>query len=202
VAPLEERIRQGLPPDLLEAAVVTLMALSQPEAGPVLFELTTHRRPEIRLRAVEALVATNPPGAASALTVALSDSDPKVRSAAATGLGEIEATSAVEKLFLSLDRGNMEASGAIGRVLSAGDVRRLVSYLGKIPFHSLAPALAEVLKRKDVTESAKLELVARLEDTGTREVKTYLADLVASAGNELPQPVSRAMLRAMQEIAE
>ena len=202
VAPLQERIRQGLPPELLEAAIVTLMALSQPEAGPVLFELTTHRRPEIRLRAIEALVATAPPGADSTLTTALSDSDPKVRAAAATGLGELKAVGSLEKLFLSLDRGNMEASGAIGKVLAPGDVRRLLGYLGQIPFHSLAAALGEVLKRKDVPESAKLEIVARLEDTGTREVKTYLADLVASSGTELPQPVSRAMLRAMQEIAE
>jgi hypothetical protein len=96
----------------------------------------------------------------------------------------------------------MEASSAIGRVLPSGDVRRLVGYLGQIPFRSLGPALAEVLKRPDVSENAKLEIVARLEDTGTREVKTYLGDLVSSAGDALSQPVSRAMLRAMQEIPE
>ena len=70
--PLEERIRKGLPPDLLEAAIVTLMALSQPEAGPVLYELSTHRRPDIRLRSIEAITATHPPGAETALIAALS----------------------------------------------------------------------------------------------------------------------------------
>ncbi|HMI94749.1 MAG TPA: HEAT repeat domain-containing protein, partial [Polyangiales bacterium] len=150
VPPLVERIELGLPADLLEAAVITLMALSQPEAGPVLYELSTHRRPEIRLRALEAISATRPPGAEGALVAALSDSDPPVRSAAATALGELHASGAMEKLFLALDRGNMEASGAIGKVVPAGEVTRLLGYLGKIPLHDLGPALAEVLQRKDV----------------------------------------------------
>jgi HEAT repeat protein len=202
VPPLVERIERGLPPELLEAAVVTLMALAQPEAGPVLYELSTHRRPEIRLRALEAISATRPAGAESALVAALSDSDAKVRAAAATALGELHAAGAMEKLFLALDRGNMEASGAIGKVVPASDVKRLLGYLGQIPLHSLGPALSEVLQRKDVPEAAKLEIVARLEEVGTPEVKGYLNDLLASAGDALPEKLNRAMLRAMQEIAE
>src|SRR6187402_2518234 len=61
VDPLVARIRKGLPPELLETALFTLMALGQPSAGPVLYELSTHRRPEIRLRAVEAIAAIKPP---------------------------------------------------------------------------------------------------------------------------------------------
>ena len=202
VAPLVERIEAGLPPELLEAAVVTLMALAQPEAGPALYELSSHRRPEIRLRALEAISATQPPGAETALVAALSDSDPRVRSAAATALGELRAAGAMEKLFLALDRGNMEASGAIGKVVPAGEVSRLTGYLGKIPLHTLGAALGEVLQRKDVPESAKLEIVARLEELGTPEVKGWLNDMIASAGEALGEKLNRAMLRAMQEIAE
>jgi HEAT repeat protein len=202
VEPLVARIERGLPQDLLQAAILTLTALGQPNAGPVLYALTAHRRPEVRLRAVEALVAIHPPGAEQSLLTSLSDDDPKVRSAAATGLGEIGAKGALEKLFLALDRGNLEASGAIGKVIAPGDVRRLSGYLGKLPFHKLGPALAQVFQRTDVPESAKLELVARLEEVGTKEVKGYLGDLVSSSGQSLPQPVSRALLRAMQEIAD
>ncbi|MFI5306749.1 MAG: HEAT repeat domain-containing protein [Polyangiales bacterium] len=202
VEPLVARIHQGLPAELLEAAIVTLMALGQPSAGPALYELTAHRRAEVRLRAIEAITAIHPPGAEQALAAALSDADTKVRSAAATGLGDIGAKDALEKLFLALDRGNFEASGAIGKVIDPSDVRRLASYLGKLPFHKLGPALAQVFQRSDVSESAKLELVARLEEVGTKEVKGYLGDLVSSSGQALPQAVSRALLRAMQEIAD
>jgi hypothetical protein len=201
VEPLAERIRQGLPPDLLETAIVTLMALGQPNAGPVLHELSMHRRAEVRLRAIEAISATNPPGAERTLTAALSDADTRVRSAAAVGLGEIRAAGAVERLFLALDRGNMEASGAIGKIIAPGDVPRLSGYLGQVPFRNLGPALAEVLQRTDVSEKSKLEIVARLQEVGTPEVKGYLGDLIAQTGQTLSPNLSRALLRAMQEIA-
>lgn len=201
VEPLAERIRLGLPPDLLETAIVTLMALGQPNAGPVLYELSMHRRAEVRLRAIEAIAAVNPSGAERVLVAALSDSDPRVRSAAAVGLGEIRAAGSVEKLFLALDRGNMEASGAIGKIIAPGEVPRLSGYLGQVPFRNLGPALAEVLKRTDVSEKSKLEIVARLQEVGTPEVKGYLGDLIASAGESLSPSLSRALLRAMQEIA-
>jgi len=202
VEPIAERIRQGLPAELLETAIVTLMALGQPNAGPVLYELTAHRRADVRLRAVEAIPAARPPGAERALLAALSDSDPRVRSAAAVGLGELGASSAIEKLFLALDRGNMEASGAIGKSIAPGEAQRLTGYLGQVPLSSLGPALAEVLRRKDVAERSKLDIIARLEEVGTVEVKGYLGDLIAAGGESFPPAVSKAMLRAMQEIAD
>src|SRR5262245_4457133 len=63
VPPLVERIRFGLAPDLLDTAIVTLMALGQPTAAPVLFDLASHRRPEVRLRAIEAVISLAPKGA-------------------------------------------------------------------------------------------------------------------------------------------
>jgi hypothetical protein len=202
VEPLAARIRLGLPPDLLETAIVTLMALGQPNAGPVLHELTMHRRAEVRLRAVEAIAAINPPGAERALTAALSDSDARVRSAAAVGLGDIGARGAIEKLFLALDRGNMEASGAIGKVIAPGEVSRLSGYLGQVPFRNLGPALAQVLQRPDVADKAKLDIVVRLQEVGTPEVKGYLGDLIAASGESLSPGLSRSLLKAMQEIAD
>ncbi len=197
VPPLVARIHAGLPPDLLDTAIVTLMALGQSHAGPVLFELSSHRRPEIRTRAIEAITAIAPKGAEDVLRAALSDSDTKVRSAAATGLGELKAAGSVELLFQALDRGNMEASTAIGKILKAGDVSRLLSYLGKIPFRSLSPAFAEILKRKDIAERDKLSVVAKLQDVGTPEVKNYFGDFLHSSSDAISQALSRAILQAM-----
>jgi HEAT repeat protein len=203
VDPLIARIKKGLPPDLLETALFTLMALGQPSAGPLLVELSTHRRPEVRLRAVEAIAAIKPPGAEGALLSALSDSHPKVRSAAASALGEVGAHDAIEVLFHALDRGNLEASPAIGKVVKSDQAPRLLDYVGKVPFRSLGPALAEVLKRKDITDDIKLSVVGRLQEVATPEVKAFLGDLLATAADAGVSPrLVKAMLGAMQQIAD
>jgi HEAT repeat protein len=200
--PIIARVRAGLPPDLLETSLITLMALGQPQAGPLYIELLEHRRPEVRVRAVEAIVALKPKDAEPALQRALADLDPKVRSSAATALGELRATGSVEQLFLSLDRGTYEASQAIGYALRTDHVPRLLSYLGTLPFHHLAPAFTQVMQRKDIAERDKLSVVSRLQEVGTREVKDYFGDLVRESGEQLAEPVRRAVLRAMQEIAD
>lgn len=202
VPSLVARIELGLPRDLLETAIVTLMALGQQSAGPALFELAHYRRAEIRLRAIEAIAAVRPSGGEAALVAALSDSESSVRSAASTGLGEIGTASSIETLFRALDHGNLEAAVAIGKLVPAREVRRLFTYLGKVPFRSLSPAFAEALKRKDVSESDKLAIVARLEEVGTGEVKAFFGDLMTNTEGALPPAVSKAALRAMQEIAE
>ena len=202
VAPLVARVRQGLPADLLETAIVTLMALGAPDAAEVLFELSRHRRGLIRIRAIEAITALNPPGADRTLMVALSDGDPKVRAAAAQGLGEIGAHNALAKLFHALDKGNLEASGAIGKVVKPAEIERLLYYLGKLPFRSLGPALREVLIRSDVPEKRKLVVVARLAELAPPEIKAYLEDLLATSADGMSARFSRAVLRASQQIAE
>jgi HEAT repeat protein len=200
--PIIARVRAGLPPDLLETSIITLMALGQPQAGPLYLELLEHRRPEVRVRAIEAIVALKPKDAEPALQRALADLDPKVRSSAATALGELRAAGSVEQLFLSLDRGNYEASSAIGHALRTDHVPRLLSYLGTLPFHHLKPAFTQVMQRKDIAEKDKLLVVSKLQEVGTREVKDYFGDLIRESGEALAEPLKRAVLRAMQEIAD
>jgi HEAT repeat protein len=202
VAPLIARVRAGLPADLLETAIVTLMALGQPQAAPLFFELLEYRRPDVRIRAIEGIVALNPKGAEEAMQKCLSDMDSRVRSAAALALGELKAAGSVELLFRALDHGNFEASQAIGQAVRSDQVARLLGYVGTIPFHALAPALTEILQRKDIGERDKLNVVSRLQDVGTHEVKNYFGDVMRSSGGKLPPSVSRAIVQAMQEIAD
>jgi hypothetical protein len=186
---------------LVGTAVITLMALGQPSAAPVLFELSAHRRPEVRVRAIEAIVAVAPKGATPVLRQRLGDQEATVRSAAAQALGELQATDAVDVLFLALDRGNLDASQALGKLLPAAQLPRLLGYLGKVPFRSMAPGLAEVLLRKDVSERDKLNVVARIQEVGTPEAKSYLGDFLRVNSDKVSQPLSRAILQAMQGIA-
>ncbi len=194
VTPIAERIRRGLPPDLLGVATDTLMILGRPEAGSVLFELTRHRRAEIRLKAVQAIVACRPRGADRVLVEALGDGEATVRGAAAEGLGTLGARSAVDALFHAMERHVPEAPMAIAAVANAGDVDRFLGLLGRVPFAEATPALGEMLHRADLAATAKLAIVHRISELATPEVRQFLEDLVAS-----PDGVPANVLRAAQD---
>lgn len=202
VEPLATRIRKGLPSELLELAITTLTALGQPRAGPILYELALHRRPEVRRQALEAIAATRPRDPEGVLLRALSDEDAQVRAAAAVALGELGTRRSVDRLFVALDRGNGDASAPLGKLVAPGSVSRLNTYLGKVTFAQMTPALATILERSDVAERDKLELIARLQELGTREVKAYLAGLTASPQHPFSPAVQRAIGRAVQQIVD
>lgn len=191
VGPLSERIRRGLPPALLDVALDTLAVLARPEAGPVLFELVMHRRADVRLKAVQAIVASRPRGADRALATALADGDARVRAAAALGLGTLGARDTMDTLFLALERGVLESATALGQIVPNDGVPRLLGYLGRVPFDSMAPGLNEILARREIPEATKLEVIARLQELATPEAKAFLQAFVASLAPPAEPPRGR-----------
>lgn len=197
VEALAGRIRRGLPPTLLEAAVDALMVLGRGEAGPVLFELTSHRRADVRVRAIQAIAASRPRNADRALTPLLGDQEPTVRAAAATALGELGASSAADALFQALDRGVAQAGPAIGRVARPTDVTRFLGYIGRLPFDRMTSALREMLLRTELAERSRLEIVQRVAELATSEVRAFLEQL---SGSLPASPVRRAAEEAVGRI--
>jgi hypothetical protein len=45
-------------------------------------------------------------------------------------------------------------------------------------------------------------VISRLQDVGTKEVKNYFGDVMRATGEKLAPAVSRALVQAMQEIAD
>jgi len=202
VDPISDRIRHGLPPEILGVAVDTLMILGRPQAGPVLFDLVNHRRSDIRFKAVQAIVACRPRGAERVLTEALGDSEATVRGAAAEGLGTIGARGAVDALFHAMERRVPEAPMAIAQVANARDVTRFLEALGNVPFTSVMPALSEMLNRADLAASAKLAIIHRLTELATPEVRQFLEDFVGTAEGSVPANVLRAAQDAIPRIGQ
>ncbi|MDQ3034677.1 MAG: HEAT repeat domain-containing protein [Myxococcota bacterium] len=202
VEPLAARIRDGLAPDLLESAIDTLTVLGRPEAGPVLYELTSHRRPEVRLRAVQAIAATRPRGAERALVSALSDSSAEVRGAAAIAIGELGATGAIDSLFLAFDRGVPEAGPALGRLARPEHVGRVLDYLGRVSFSQMSAVLGELLARRELPARARLDVIARLGELATPEVRTFLESWIESQQPPANDPVRRAAEDVIARIAQ
>lgn len=203
VGPLADRIRDGLAPELLDAAIDTLMVLGRAEAGPVLYELTTHRRASVRARAIQAIAATRPRGADRALVSALSDSSEEVRGAAATAIGELGVTSAIDSLFLALDRGVPEAGPALGRVARPEHVGRILDYLGRVSFSQMRTVLGELLSRRDLPARTRLDVIARLGEVATPEVRTFLEEWIQALpeGSPANDPVRRAAEDVIARIA-
>ncbi len=201
VAPLSARIRQGLPPDLLGAAIDTLGILGRNEAGPILFELLAHRRPEIRLRAVQAISSCAPRGADRALASSLSDSSPAVRAAAAETLATLRATSAVPELFLAFEHDVLQAGPALAALARAEDVPRIVGYLGSQPFAVLRPMLLTLLQRSDLAARIRMDLVGRLGELATAEVRALLSEFIESLPSNDNSPLRRAAEETMNRIA-
>ena len=196
VPPLAARIRRGLPPPLLDAALDTLAVLGRSEAGPILVDLARHRRADVRLKAIEALVGCRPRQASEALQRALNDSDGRVRGAAAAGLGALAARDAIERLFAALDRGVLEATPAIGRLANPRDVMRLLGYVTRLPFEAMTPGLAEILSRGDLPARTRLDVVAQLEELATPEVRTFFEEILGSLDSNRQNAALRRALEA------
>lgn len=174
---LSERIRAGLPAELLDQAVDTFSLIADPSAGPVLAELTRHRRPEVRARAADALVTSRARDAGEILITLLGDPAPEVRAAAARALGEVGHHDAVDALFQAFDRGVPEAASALGRLIRGREIDRFLAYLGQRPLPPLLEAMSLLLDRDDLPERVKVEAIAQLGELATAEVRVYLEEL-------------------------
>jgi len=196
-----ERVRAGLPADLLDAAIDSLTLLGDPAVADVFIELATHRRASVRLRAVQALASLRTKGAERVLTRALGDSDPAVREAAAEGLGEINAKAALADLFRAFDRGISQSARAIGKLAGDAETPRILGYLGQVPMTSLTPMFEALFSRREVSEAMKLKIVVQLQELGTAEARGYLEGLSKQLPPDAPARVRRAVEDAIVRIA-
>ncbi len=199
---LAERILAGLPPATLQDAMAALEAAGRKEAMPAVERLLRHRRGEVRAGAVSLLLACAPRKAEDALVAALDDPDPRVRGAAAEGLGRIRARRAVPVLFRALDRGMLEAAMPLAQLVDGAGGRRLLGFVGRVPFDVFGPVLTELVARGDLPLETRMEVVAHLESLATPEARTVL-EAIAAALPERGQDarIRRAALQAAAHIA-
>jgi HEAT repeat protein len=199
---LSERIKAGLPPDLLRSAVDSLMLVGDASTLEVFTLLSSHRTEPIRLSAVEALGSLKAPGAVDALLKALSDGSSPIREAAAHGLGEQGSRAALPALFKAFDRDVRSAAGALGKLAGPDELSRLLDYLGRVPFTNLSPAFDAFMARRDVSEALQLRVVVQLTEVGTGEARGYLERLYKELPPDTKPRVRRAIEDAVVRIAQ
>jgi HEAT repeat protein len=199
---IQERIRAGLPPDLLEVAMDSVLLLGHPSAEDLFATLARHRRASVRKKALQALVTLRSPGANAVLSQGLSDDAAEVREAAAEGLGELGAAASADRLFLAFDHNVMNAGKALGRVVKDDQVPRLLAYFGRVPLTTLTPVLDALLTRRDLSEATKLSVISALTELATAEARGYLEGLSQRLPGDTPVRVRRAIDEAVSRIAK
>jgi HEAT repeat protein len=195
-------VRAGLPPELLDSALDALAALKDPQAAELLAQLSQHRRPSVRVRAVRALGALKRPETEAALARALRDLDPDVRQAAAEAFGELPNTAHFDVLFTAFERGVSGAGRAVGKQASEAQIGQVLGALGRVPLTSLTPVFDALLARRDLSEAAKLRVITALTELGTAEARGYLEGLRQNLPNDAPIRVRRNIDEAVARMAK
>jgi HEAT repeat protein len=135
----------------------------------------------VRLAAVKALGQQTDPKTIDLLLERLGDSQPQVRAAAAEALSGRKVARAYPRLFLLVSRNDAGAAGPLGTLIPPSDIPRLAELHGRIDDNVLATALGEFLKRPEVPDRLRLDVVktvGRLPGAGaTAALVEYLASV-------------------------
>jgi len=174
VAPLVTMLRAGQPDTITERGIEALRGLAQPSSLDCLAELAHHRRPAVRRRAYAAIAAIDDPRSRSLLEQGLRDSDRQVRGECADQLGRTGARASLDLLFRAFERGVIEAAAAIGRLGNNASVERFDEHLGHAPLSVMLSGYEQYLRRTDIDEDTKVEIVGRLGEVSGRTVREFL----------------------------
>lgn len=192
VTAIVELLRAGPIDRVTDYAVEKLGIIGRPSAIEELSNLTRHRRPAVRRAALNALAQIRDDRVRALLEGGLHDSDGEVRAEAAESLGAIGARAAVPLLFRAFERGVPEAAEAIGRLAEPAvavssepahdreDPRAtsrrvtLAMWLGRAPLSVLLRGFEQFLNRRDVPVPLKVQIITRLEQQASAQVRDFL----------------------------
>lgn len=183
---LVARLRRGLPPQLIEAAIDTLVLLNRPAVGAALLELTQHRRTQIRIKAIEAIGALRQKSAQAALLYALDDPSSEVRSAAVESLAVVGNNRALPALFAAAERDVPGAWRAIGNLAGPNDWKGLLGRAIQSDVMMIRPALDAYVARKDIPLEVRVRAVQQLAALDSPSARACVADWLAAYPSDGP----------------
>lgn len=191
---LAEFLRAGQPDAFTDHALEALGESGRTEALDVLAELATHRRDAARRSAYASIGRIEALRVTALLVAGLGDPDPRVRGICATALGRRPSSEALDALFRALARGVPEAAAAIGQAGDAASIARFHAHLERQPLAAMLSGYEAFLRRDDIAERDKLEIVGRLGEVASARVKTFLQALVATTDWRRAPRVRQAVL--------
>ena len=203
IPPLAELLRSGRSDEVTDRALQALRGLAHASAIEVLTEFTHHRRARARRLAYDALAAISDRRIPALLEQGLRDSDRNVRAACARQLGEIEARGSVDTLFLAFDRGVVEAAASIGKLGNRQAVNRFNEHLGQMPLSVMLSGYHEFVRRRDIPDEVKIDIVGRLGEISGDMVRVFLQrylDTFPSRGRASRSRVRTSVIETLRRI--
>ncbi|MCP4197239.1 MAG: HEAT repeat domain-containing protein [Proteobacteria bacterium] len=203
--PLAKLLKTGPRNDITDSIIQTLGFIGHPSSIQILIEYLQHRRPDARIAAIYALENFKDHRVARALENALRDSSAEIRSTAALALSKQGDINSVPVLFQAFERGVDDAAISIGQLGNDQHSLRLATYLGKADIKILLPGFDEFLRRSDIPQKAKLEILNQLFELAGPDVRRFAVAYRASfppgtkeEKNELFKKANQ-MVRQIQE---
>ena len=157
-----------------------------------------HRSPDIRRRAVKALASLPDARVTTTLVERLGDAAPDVRAAAADALAARHETKAVPRLFALLSRGDAGVSAALAALATPDLVPRIAELAGTIDDEIVANTLGEYVKRSDVPEKLRIDVLRTIGRLSGAVATTALAEYLAS----VPAKEDRASKKEAQKLLD
>jgi HEAT repeat protein len=174
---------------LLRADQTTLDALSL---------YTGHRAPDVRRRAIKALGTVNDPRATPPLLDRLGDAASDVRAAAAEALAARHESKAARRMFALLAMGDAGVAGPLATLATPDLIPRIAELTGTIDDGVVADALGDYVKRPDVPDKLRIDVLRTIGGLSGAVATTALVDYIAS----IPAKDDRASKKEAQKLID
>jgi HEAT repeat protein len=202
VAPLIEVLAVGTSPNLAVAVLQSLRRLAPASAADVVILYCGDRNVEVRRNAVETLSVLKDPRVPAVLSARLGDADDGVVAIAAKAIASRHQAEAAPRLLALLDLQVPEVAVPLGQVAPLSMIPTLRDRRGSLPDAELATVLGEILKRSDVPEPTRVELVKALADIPGPDATTALVEYVGGLPkNAAARPSRTAAQKQLDERA-
>jgi HEAT repeat protein len=157
-----------------------------------------HRSPDIRRRATKALGTVNDPRATPVLLERLGDAASDVRAAAAEALAARHESKAKQRMFALLAMGDAGVAGPIAALATPDMIPRIAELNGTIEDGIIADALGEYVKRADVPDKLRIDVLRTIGRLSGAVATTALVDYIAS----IPAKDDRASKKEAQKLID
>jgi HEAT repeat protein len=203
--PLIELLAAGTSTTKAQAALDALGKLAAAGAlgsarGMEVLELYSgHRNVELRNRAVKALGALKDPAVVTTLLARLGDEAPEVRATAGEALAARKETRATPRLFALLKRGDAGAATPLAVLATPDLVPQIAELAGSVDDGVLASALGEYVKRTDVPDKLRVDVLRTISHLSGAVATTALVEYVAAVPAKDNRPSKAEALKLLDE---